>query len=491
MKTLIKDNRNKIDNENKDNNTDKVPMREPKNVLAHDTKKEPERGAKTALERYFNKVPAQDPNKVLKSSEPRERRRVEAAFARMKGTYETWFPVVSEHLKAAISKIPMLKPWCRETWVGCEDGKVGCIVCRKVARARSFVKKLAHGNADNFTTFNVKDIPKPSKMRRHELSRGHTQNLAIFLKIDDGKITGAPSTEEFRAVWEQIRQGQSGRKGVSGVGQQHKIWKMAWALAEGMIELDRRWFRRAQKFVTALHRDERDSKVQIRFTASNDRIETRRGLLGIETNSGGADGINSATKSIVMDFFTPMKDPPRGAATDVDDVEPPPLILLEEDADVFCKSTELMNTDAAPDEILANRLAGQAPKRFLPRAKHVARDKSHGGRRLLERGWGADAVLKDLLDRLIRNTESITQMIEHSKVFKRWFKASQPHAKVNDDLMMMMMMSMQKNHNESKSSRDTTSSIINIRNNITLMLLLMLMLMIMITIMIMIMIMRV
>ena len=176
---------------------------------------------------------------------------------------------------------------------------------------------------------------------------------------------------------------------------------------------------------------------------------------------------------------------------DVDDVEPPPLILLEEDADVFCKSTELMNTDAAPDEILANRLAGQAPKRFLPRAKHVARDKSHGGRRLLERGWGADAVLKDLLDRLIRNTESITQMIEHSKVFKRWFKASQPHAKVDDDLMMMMMMNMQKNHNESKSSRDTTSSIINIRNNITLLLLLMLMLMLMITIMIMIMIMRV
>ena len=84
MKTLIKDNRNKIDNENKDNNTDKVPMREPKKVLAHDTKKEPERGAKTALERYFNKVPAQDPNKVLKSSESRERRRVEAAFARMK-----------------------------------------------------------------------------------------------------------------------------------------------------------------------------------------------------------------------------------------------------------------------------------------------------------------------------------------------------------------------------------------------------------------------
>ena len=85
---------------------------------------------------------------------------------------------------------------------------------------------------------------------------------------------------------------------------------------------------------------------------------------------------------------------------------------------------------------------------------------------------------KDLLDRLIRNTESITQMIEHSNVFKRWFKASQPHAMVNGDLMMMM--SMQKNHNESKSSRNTTSSIINIRNNITLMLLLMLMIMIMI-----------
>ena len=96
---------------------------------------------------------------------------------------------------------------------------------------------------------------------------------------------------------------------------------MAWALAEGRMELDRRFFRRAKDLVTALHRGERDSKVQIRFTASNDRIETRRGLLGIEANSGGPDGFNSATKSIVMDFFTPMKDPPRiRMEEDVDDV---------------------------------------------------------------------------------------------------------------------------------------------------------------------------
>ena len=40
-------------------------MREPKKALALDTKKGPTRGAKTTLERYFNKVPTQDPNKVL------------------------------------------------------------------------------------------------------------------------------------------------------------------------------------------------------------------------------------------------------------------------------------------------------------------------------------------------------------------------------------------------------------------------------------------
>ena len=125
----------------------------------------------------------------------------------MKERYETWFPVVPEHLKTAVSKKPMLKPWCRETWVACEDGKVGCMVCRKVARSRSFVKKLAHGNADNFTTFNVKGIPKPAHMQRHELSRGHTQNVAIFLELDDGKITGAPSTEEFCVVGNKYGKG--------------------------------------------------------------------------------------------------------------------------------------------------------------------------------------------------------------------------------------------------------------------------------------------
>ena len=41
----MKDIRNKTDNENQDNNSAKVPMSETKEALAHETKKEPKRGA--------------------------------------------------------------------------------------------------------------------------------------------------------------------------------------------------------------------------------------------------------------------------------------------------------------------------------------------------------------------------------------------------------------------------------------------------------------
>ena len=66
---------------------------------------------------------------------------------------------------------------------------------------------MADGNNDNFTTFNVEDILEPYILRRHELSRGHTQNVAIFLELDDGKITGAPSTEEFCVVGNKYGKG--------------------------------------------------------------------------------------------------------------------------------------------------------------------------------------------------------------------------------------------------------------------------------------------
>jgi len=60
----------------------------------------------------------------------------------------------------------------------------------------------------------------------------------------------------------------------------------------------------------------------------------------------------------------------------------------------FCKSVEVMNIDAGPDEVLAAKLGRKRTPHeehpLTPNLKYIVRDRAHGARRVLERGWGSD-----------------------------------------------------------------------------------------------------
>ena len=103
----------------------------------------------------------------------------------------------------------------------------------------------------------------------------------------------------------------------------------------------------------------------------------------------------------------------------------------------FCKSVEVMNIDAGPDEVLAAKLGRKRTPHeehpLTPNLKFIVRDRAHGARRVLERGWGSDPYLKETIEFLVRDSSSMTQRIENSHLFKAWFKMSQPHAKVKID----------------------------------------------------------
>lgn len=53
--------------------------------------------------------------------------------------------------------------------------------------------------------------------------------------------------------------------------------------------------------------------------------------------------------------------------------------------------------------------------------------------RILERAWAADSVLKDVLYKFVRGPNALVMRVEHSPLFKSWFKKSQPHAYVKLD----------------------------------------------------------
>ena len=52
-------------------------------------------------------------------------------------------------------------------------------------------------------------------------------------------VSGAPSAEDFRAVWQSARRGEAPEKGVENIAQARKNKEMRACLAEGIFILDR------------------------------------------------------------------------------------------------------------------------------------------------------------------------------------------------------------------------------------------------------------
>ena len=204
-------------------------------------------------------------------------------------------------------------------------------------------------------------------------------NIKAYLGLSSDTCL-APTAEEFAKFWAGIRKGQSAAQGCDDVGTAHKIEKMSRCLWQGMMELDHR-FLGQEGVVIALHRDESKQKVNIRFSAADNKLQERRGGLGLAINPGGSLGINEATKKIFADFGTPKMR--KGVITRGSTSTQAPTCDLKLMKNIQ-ESTELINTDAAADEIRASTLGQKrsvTAGALTPNAKHIARDKAHAARK--------------------------------------------------------------------------------------------------------------
>ena len=98
-------------------------------------------------------------------------------------------------------------------------------------------------------------------------------------------------------------------------------------------------------------------------------MDTRAGLLGIMDNQGGTFGIVATTKEVFERFWTDIHG-----------------IFDSEGYNSFRNAVELINTDAAPDEITAAReqsipLAPELCAALTPNVRVIARDRAHGSQR--------------------------------------------------------------------------------------------------------------
>ena len=58
----------------------------------------------------------------------------------------------------------------------------------------------------------------------------------------------------------------------------------------------------------------------------------------------------------------------------------------------------------------------------MPNLKFVIRDKAHGTKRLLRRGWGADPYLNMVMDMYCKNRKSIARTIQNRHIIRNKFK---------------------------------------------------------------------
>ena len=91
--------------------------------------------------------------------------------------------------------------------------------------------------------------------------------------------------------------------------------------------------------------------------------------------------------------------------------------------------TDTLVNDSASSELLAGEVSrgrrgsesGPA-EAFAPHVMIVGRDLAHCARHVLKKPWQADPTLPNLFETTIWHKIAVVQIIDHSDVFRQWFK---------------------------------------------------------------------
>jgi len=156
------------------------------------------------------------------------------------------------------------------------DGKfrVGCGVCSHLA---------AEKDKDVFGRYEITRLAqcKQYRFKAHADSKAHIDCVLRILNpkhLCDEAAKRLPTSDELHVLLGWLRKGQSIREGVPAVGTFRKCRKMLFTLSEALQRIYREWL--AQSCTINLLRDERHSRLLIRFRAASLNVERFLGVLG-------------------------------------------------------------------------------------------------------------------------------------------------------------------------------------------------------------------
>lgn len=245
-----------------------------------------------------------------------------------------------------------------------------------------------------------------------------------------------PCRISFQKTWAAVRGGRALDFLGTAAGRFIKNRRAIFCLAEGARQLDRAFLarcsgRKATRPRVPLSQDVSNSRQLARFWGATDTLEVRAGILGMARDGGtGHKAILRKTLSTLEDFCTPYHGaPPRGPSGG--DHQVPAQRMDDLYNHIRNEATEVWNTDAGADEILAGkeaklygpRAADVAP--ILPALKMINRDRAHASRRVVKRPWSADDFLASIHANLVMKKTSMVRVIQYSPAIKKWYQEFQ------------------------------------------------------------------
>jgi hypothetical protein len=283
---------------------------------------------------------------------------------------------------------------------------VGCRVC---AAAPGASKLSAFANYTVCTPGALQDV----NFTKHQANQRHKDAVQFFLSskglIDSVALgsVGAPSVAEYKTLCQSIIDG----KGTCTIAKQAK---MTFTVSEAIKSVDQKHLEACHS--VALFRDESKSRLALRFRSVSKELVEHSGLLGQDVDFGtGAAAITKSTGKVMKRFCSRFCNAPGRPAVKG-------FVMKH----LFRKlriSVRTITVDSAADEVLSGEMMRSSvlsgmQRRLTPNMKFLILDKTHGSRRLVSRGWGADAYLNDNITMFARGRGSISRIIQNSPAIR-------------------------------------------------------------------------
>ena len=276
------------------------------------------------------------------------------------------------------------------------------------------LRELASGCATNPSSISE------FALKRHARSKFHESSVKMWTARPDGSHPVAPSKDDFRKVVDHIcKHGASAWSSLNDVGGHAKLRKMILVAANACQRKDQLFFKHLASLTVM--RDERKTRLLVRFCAADKSFQRRRGIMGIARGFGSkADEVVLATSKIFTDFATVNRGTRR----------PRVISGLRRDLRQKCHHCTV---DSASNELLATEIQRLpliptlAP--LTPNCTSAIRDAAHSCRRFLSRPWAADDVIRECVMNFARGPASPARMLQNSLDLQCHFKRYVRHYK--------------------------------------------------------------